>query len=378
MELFTPQPGVQTRWFSFENPTSAPGQGGRENRGAKGHAFDFVAPGQTITLLSLAGSGVVRRIWMTTNARAPGALRSLTLRMYWDGAKTPAVQCPLGDFFAFPLCKPIAFESELFSSPEGRSLVCFVPMPFCSEARITLQNESPDETIKLFYDIDCTLEPISPENSLYFHAHWNRQPATALGQDYILLPTVEGQGRFLGACVGVQTPSHYQKTWFGEGEVKAYVDEDTIWPTLVGTGVEDYIGTAWGQGVFAHRTQGCLEACEGRFSFYRWHTSDPVRFQSRFRATLQTIGGAPCEMALALTRAGVPMQIVSADSDSKGFIRLYEQDGFVLSEENAIADAWYNFYRSDDYTSVAYFYLDSPEGTLPSLPSLAERLVDPL
>lgn len=375
MEIFRPNKALQARWADFENTLASPGAGAHENACAKGHAFSALAPGQTITLMQANGSGVIRRIWMTLSDRSPHTLRALTLRMYWDGAKTPAVCCPLADFFGHGLARLLPFESELFSSPEGRSFNCFIPMPFFSSARITIENESDAHIKRLFYDVDFTLEPLAPESALYFHVFWNRETPTKLLNDYTLLPCVHGHGRFLGASLGVLLGEQYQQTWFGEGEVKMYLDGDDALPTLAGTGIEDYIGTAWGQGVFAHRTQGCTESDlqAGRFAFYRLHTVDPIYFHRDLCVRIQQMGGAPCAVALALAHTHVPLRFVSADSSLSGFHKLFEDPEYRLNEQNARWDAWYNFYREDDYASTAYFYLDRPENGLPLLPSVSIR-----
>lgn len=359
MNLFDRPKDMRTRWASFENPRGEKGAGGMTNRGAKGHAFDRMAPGQTYELMNVQESGVVRRIWITVSDRSEQMLRGLRLRAYWDGSEQPAIDCPLADFFTFSLAQMSAFESELFTSPEGRSLNCFVPMPFARSARITLTNETALKLNHLFYDVDYTLEPVNPQETLYFHATFGRQKGGTIGKDLEILPRVQGTGRFLGMSVGVLTDPAYAGSWWGEGEVKVYLDGDGPHPTLVGTGGEDYIGTAWGQGVFAHRTQGCHESNveSGRFSFYRLHTVDPIVFHEDISVTLQAIGGAPGDKLLEIQR-NAPLQVISCDGEG-AFQRLYEQDGFVLSESNR-EDAWYNFYREDDYAFVAYYYLDRP------------------
>lgn len=194
MDYFRPNRQAVSRWADFENPSAQPGAGAHENGCAKGHAFESLAPGQTVTLLNTSGSGVIRRIWMTLSDRSPHTLRALTLSMYWDGARTPAVCCPLADFFGHGLALPHPFESELFSSPEGRSFNCFVPMPFFTGARILLKNESAVPIKRLFYDVDFTLEPLKPDEALYFHAFWNREAPTRLLRDYTVLPCVYGHG----------------------------------------------------------------------------------------------------------------------------------------------------------------------------------------
>jgi hypothetical protein len=124
-DLFTKPKGVVTRWSSFENLAARKGEGGRENQGAKGHAFDSIKPGETKVLLDVAGSGVVRRMWITLRPRDPKILRALRLEMFWDGSDKPAVSVPLGDFFNWVHGRPVKFENALFANPEGRSFVCF-------------------------------------------------------------------------------------------------------------------------------------------------------------------------------------------------------------------------------------------------------------
>src|SRR5450432_453573 len=136
------RPDLDTRWASFENLAAAKGQGGAEKRGAKGHAFNVLRSGDVQTLLNVAGAGEVSRIWITLPQRDPEMLRALRLDMYWDGAATPAVSVPLGDFFGAILGRAVPFESELIADPEGRSFNCYIPMPFRKGARITLKNEA--------------------------------------------------------------------------------------------------------------------------------------------------------------------------------------------------------------------------------------------
>ena len=147
----------QTRWISFENPSGAPGSGGRANRGAKGSAYRPVAAGQTVVLADFEGSGSIRRIWFTLRDRSPVALRSYVLRIFWDGASTPAVEVPFGDFFGAILGVAVPFESELFSNPEGRSFNCMVPMPFRRSLKMTFTNESAQELEQLYYELDLVV-----------------------------------------------------------------------------------------------------------------------------------------------------------------------------------------------------------------------------
>jgi hypothetical protein len=376
-DLFRYKAGEQTRWMSPENPTGAKGAGARENRGAKGHAFDTIAVGRTHTLAAISGAGVIDRMWMTIEDRSPEALRGLKLEMFWDGATTPAVSVPLGDFFLHGAGEMLPMETALFASPEGRSFVSYVPMPFRSGARITITNESLKPVNLIFYDINYRRVPQQPADMLYFHAGWSRDRATKLGQDFRLLPRVQGRGRFLGVSVTVLTNPVYEKTWWGEGEVKIALDSDrSEAPTLVGTGAEDYIGTAWGQGAYINRYQGAPIATwdgDGRWTFYRFHIPDPVWFHNDVQVTLQQIGGARKNIVQGLQAKGAPMIPVTIDPGSRDNFQKLLESGKKLSDPS-LPDGHTNYYRSDDVAAVAYFYLDRPGRALPAIAPVAERL----
>lgn len=373
-DLAKRRPGAHTRWSSFENPTAGKGAGGSENRGAKGHAFDSIAAGETKTLLDVKGAGEIRRIWFTIRDRDPEMLRSLRFDIYWDGRPTPAVSAPAGDFFGAILGRPVAFENELFANPEGRSFNCYIPMPFRTAARVTVTNESTRHIAHFFYDIDMLALDKPDPDSLYFHAHWRRERWTTLGRDFELLPRVMGEGRFLGVHVGVIThPDNVG--WWGEGEVKMYMDGDRELPTIVGTGTEDYIGTGWGQGTFHQRYQGSLvsDSKTGQYAFYRYHIPDPVYFHKELRVTMQQIGGDTKAKMTAMQKRGVAMRPVSMDQGGR-FIKLNESEAAVeLDKLDAPDDAWVNVYRRDDWSAVAMFYLDKPENGLPPLAPVAKR-----
>ena len=326
-------PNVRTRWASAENWSASPGAGGKALGGRKGSPSFVQAAGETRVLAHASGSsGCVRRIWLTINDRSPAALRGMRLRMFWDGASTPAVDSPLGDFFCQGLGRTVTFENALFSNPEGRSFNTTVPMPFRTGFRIELINETGAPMDMVFYDVDFTLGDEIGPGTCYFHAHWRREVSGVLGQDYTILPQVRGRGRFLGACFSViPNKLDHGTHWWGEGEVKAFIDGDGEFPTLCGTGTEDYIGTAWGQGAYANQWQGCPIA-DGetfRYAFYRLHGPDPIYFHEGFRATIQRIG-----------------------HDGKA---LFEREG-------------------DDWASCAWFYLNKPENGLPALAAVAERV----
>jgi hypothetical protein len=354
---------VQTRWASPENLTAGAGAATRGNDGRKRAPFFPLAAGETRTLLELSGtSGTVRRLWVTINDRSPAMLRGLRLDCWWDGAATPAVSAPLGDFFCQGLGRMVAFQSALFSSPEGRSFTCYVPMPFRSGLKATITNESGKDLGMFFYDLDLTVGDAHGPETPWFHAHWRREAPTTAERDFELLPKVTGRGRFLGVNVSViANSSQWFKAWWGEGEVKAYLDGDTTHPTLCGTGTEDYIGTGWGQGQYAHQYQGCPLADHDRlqYAFYRLHVPDPLYFQREARVTIQQIGCWDPTSILQYRGAGT--QLVHG--------------GQPVDMAQAAAARHYGcFERTDDWASCAWFYLDRPANELPPLAPAAERI----
>ena len=371
-QIFQMPKTAESRVSSFENPNGVKGNGGKTNKTAKGNAFETIKEGETKTLLDINGQGLVQRIWLTVN-RSPMMLRSLRLKMFWDGEVKPAVDVPMGDFFVFNLGKDAPFQSELFSSGEGRSFNCYIPMPFRKHAKITLTNEG-KESCMLFYDVDFLVSSV-PADALYFHAYWTRKWTGKLGDDFEMLPKVEGKGRFLGVSVGLNVDSSYGKTWWGEGEVKMYVDGDSKYPTINGTGSEDYLGSAWGLGKFVNRYQGCTIASDStrEYNFYRWHVPDAIYFNNDIRVVIQQIGGGMSKEVQELFKKGVKLQPVTV-AKSDGFLRLFEMENAPSLNDNNFPEGWVNFYRIDDYSSVSYFYLDKPTNNLPSLPDVNERV----
>lgn len=365
----------EPRWSSFENPEGDKGKAAKENRGAKGHAFDQLKAGQTVVLMEAGGSGVVNRMWFTISDRSQEMLRSLKLEMYWDGQEKPAVSVPFGDFFCMPHGLTTSFENHFFVNAEGRSFVCYIPMPYRDGARITLTNESGKDLSHLFYDINYQeLDGLPPE-AMYFHCYWSRNQATAVGGDFRILPRIEGYGRFIGCNVGViSNLDEYGKTWWGEGEVKIYLDGDKRYPTLAGTGTEDYIGTAWGQGVYANRYQGSIYVNhdKGLYSFYRLHEPDPIYFHDDIMVAIQQIGGGAKDKVAKLVTEGKNLIPITRDKDGQ-LQKFLEADEEVDITAEDYPDGWVNFYRSDDVCATAYFYLDKPISELPFLQPVGYR-----
>lgn len=382
-------PGTHTRWVSPENPTGGKGAGGRLNRGAKGMAFIVVAPGETAVLADLKGAGIIHRIWLSgTIPRNAEQRRLVRLEMYWDGAPRPAVSAPIGDFFGVGLGLLVPFESALFSSPEGRSYNVTVPMPYRQGARLQLVNESKAHAL-VWYDINATEVKRHPKNVLYFHAAWRRELKTELGRDFEILPRVRGRGRYLGANIGVIGGAGYRGTWFGEGEVKVYLDGDTTLPTLVGTGTEDYIGTGWGQGEFRGRIHGSPVSDSGNdvYAFYRFHLDDPVYFHEDCRVTIQQIGNTGTGNVREMLARGVELKpvwvldthgedVLNLTGRAPGIHLLLDRTDLPAFDDPGHPQGGCNFYRRDDVSATAYFYLDRPENDLPPLAPAEVRIRD--
>lgn len=368
-----PEGFVSSTLSSFENLNGIKGEGGKTNKSAKGNAFERLGSGQSKTLLELEGSGIIQRMWFTVRDRSPEMMRSVRFRIFWDGEAKPAVDVPFGDFFGYGLSEVVKFESALFSNPEGRSFNCVIPMPFHKGAKVVLTNESTKDIPEVFFDIDFIRLDKLEENALYFHAFWTRQKTSELAVDFEFLPEVEGKGRFLGVNMGVKADPAYGNTWWGEGEVKMYIDSDREFPTINGTGTEDYIGTAWGLGAFTNLYQGCTVADDSakQYAFYRFHVPDVIGFHRNFRATIQQIGGGMRDDVRSLLNNKVkltPISLASVD----GFRRLLDNPKDLFDED--FPAGWVNFYRIDDYSATSYFYLDKPVTSLSELPEVSERL----
>jgi hypothetical protein len=269
--------------------------------------------------------------------------------MFWDGEPKPAVDVPMGDFFCNNLGKKIAFQSALFSSAEGRSFNCYIPMPFRKSAKVLLVNEG-KEVVMLFYDLDFVLGKVSAD-ALYFHAYWSRQTTSKLGDDFVMLPKVNGKGRFLGVSAGLNTDSLYAKTWWGEGEVKMYLDGDQQYPTIIGTGAEDYIGSGWGLGTFTNLYQGCLLASDSskEFVFYRLHIPDAIYFNSDLKVVIQQIGGGDMKEVRELVK---------------------KAPGFIMHCTHPVEDGWlvteiWNSKEESDQWFAKYVVPNLPQGIHP-------------
>jgi hypothetical protein len=293
-------PRLDSRAVTFENPTGARGAGGSAHGGRKGAPSRTVAPGERVVLADLAGPGVVRHLWLTVPAGRPERLRALVLEVRYDGRAEPSVAVPVLDLFGLPHGRPVPYASALTTAQEGRGFNAYLPMPFRERIEIAFTNHS-DRPTTLYYQVDYTLQPELPAELGYLHVAFRRENPTVLRRDVVITEGLRGPGRYVGCSVGVRVID--RASWYGEGEVKVYRDGDTDLPTICGTGLEDYVGTAWGMGQH-HAPYGGAPLVRSRHgaaaegmgtlpdfvSFYRWHLPDPIMFERDLTVTIQQIG----------------------------------------------------------------------------------------
>ena len=337
--------GVVTRSISPENPSGAPGQGGRATVGTGAGAGRELGRGwkispsieipahTTVTLADIDGPGRITHIWMTTHT---DHWRSLLLRAHWDGSATPAVEVPVGDFFGQGWGRFAQLSSSMIAVNPHGGFNSYWPMPFRTGARITLENLA-DRPVVVYFQISYDAGT-DEAHSGYLHAHWRRSNPVGGGM-HTLVDGVHGSGQYVGTYLAWGVNS---RGWWGEGEIKYYLDGDDDFPTICGTGTEDYFGGAWnfdvpGHGYTAYSTpylglhqivrpDGQYDS-QQRFGMYRWHVADPIRFASALGVEIQALGW----------RAG------------GRYLPLH-----------------------DDLASTALFYLDDPSTLLPPTPTLDE------
>lgn len=308
----------RTRWITAENPTGEKGQGAKaaSNLGIarKGRPCITLPQGETVVLADIQGTGILQHFWITcTNATSKGnfVLRDLVLRIYWDDETSPSVEVPLGDFFCNGFGERCKVNSQpIVVNPTG-GMNCYFPMPFRQSAKITIENQHAEDIHGFFYQFHYELVDSLPENTAYFHAQWRRENITTEGKDYTILDGVKGKGKYVGTYLAWAALERY---WWGEGEIKFYLDGDEEWPTLCGTGTEDYFGGAWcfyekENGIpvevpystpylgypFYSKSDTTLKEKFGEDSvpmhgLYRWHLPDPIHFESDLSVTIQQIG----------------------------------------------------------------------------------------
>lgn len=300
---------AKTRSISPENFTGEKGKAGMSTDGpAASQARDLgqgwkispyihIAPGQTFVLADIRNSGAIQHIWMTPT----GNWRYSILRIYWDDSATPSVECPVGDFFACGWKEYAPLVSQPVCVNPGSAFNCYWEMPFRKCCRITMTNID-TEQMTLYYQIDYTLTEV-PENAAYFHAQFRRVNPLPYKQVYTILDGVKGQGQYIGTYMawGVNNTG-----WWGEGEIKFFIDGDREFPTICGTGTEDYFCGSYNfenqakkqyeefytpySGLTQVLRPDGLYRSQTRFGLYRWHIMDPIRFEDDLRVTIQALG----------------------------------------------------------------------------------------
>jgi hypothetical protein len=303
--------GRITRSISPENLTGEPGKGGmcpaeegsarraaRElGTGWKTNPYTVVQAGETITMADIRGMGMVNHIWCTPTKK----WRNAILRMYWDDQEHPSVECPLGDFFCMGWQKYMQINSLAVCVNPGSGLNCYWDMPFRTRARITLENRA-EEPMTIYYQIDYCLCDI-PEDAMYFHAQFRRTNPLPYKAVYTILDNVKGRGHYVGTYMawGVNNNG-----WWGEGEIKFFMDGDKEFPTICGTGTEDYFcGSYDFEDPYTHDcyvpfsspytglqvlVPDRLYVSQMRFGMYRWHLTDPICFEKDLKVTIQALG----------------------------------------------------------------------------------------
>ncbi|HUT12320.1 MAG TPA: glycoside hydrolase family 172 protein [Thermoguttaceae bacterium] len=281
--------GLVSRSISFENPTGAPGEGGkaasRLGAGRKGSPMRDVKPGETVPLCDVEGPGTIRHIWLTTRGE-PDNLRSCVIRAWWEGQEHPSIESPLGDFFGFAHGKVMPYQSAVHSVGERAGMSIWLPMPFVKRAKFTLTNEG-EKAVPIYYQIDYTIQDKHPDDVGRLHVLFRRENPTKETQDFELLPLRKNKGRFIGSVIGIRNAHPDQ--WWGEGEIKVYFDGDKEFPTICGTGSEDYVGLSWGIQQTPFLYNGCSLNEKNFISMYRWHLPDPVAWREECRITIQQI-----------------------------------------------------------------------------------------
>jgi len=334
----------ETRSISAENPTGEKSGGAREvpdkehpaselGKGMKVRPCIPLPAGSTTALAEIEGPATIQHIWITAD---PKAYRDCILRFYWDGEELPSVEAPLGDFFA---CGH-GLRTEVSSLPvavnPSGGFNSYWPMPFRRKAKITVENQRWEAIGGFFYQITYALGPV-PDDAAYFHAQWRRSVTRRDWPGHVILDNVNGQGHYVGTYIAWTQLSN---GWWGEGEVKFYIDGDDEYPTICGTGTEDYFGGAWG----FHGSDGREESFSTpflglplvrqernevpKYGLYRWHVMDPIRFKRDLRVTIQALGWWPNGKFQPLV---------------------------------------------DDIASVAYWYQTEPHAEFPAMPSLEKR-----
>lgn len=300
---------AKSKSISPENFTGEKGNGGKALTGTGSNASRelgtgwkvspsiIVKPGETFTLAEIQGSGAIKHIWMTPT----GNWRFSIIRIYWDDETTPSVECPVGDFFAMGWGEYAQLNSLAVCVNPGSAFNCYWTMPFRKKCKITFENMNPAEQMYLYYQIDY-IESNIPEDAAYFHAQFRRTNPDMTGI-YTLVDGIKGKGQYIGTYLAWQVNNN---GWWGEGEIKFYMDGDKDFPTICGTGLEDYFCGSYN---FENKKEGKYQVfstpytglhqvirpdglyqSQQRFGMYRWHITDPIRFEKDLKVTIQDLG----------------------------------------------------------------------------------------
>ncbi len=337
---------AQTRSISPENFTGERGKGGMATEGTGARAARELGqgwkvspsvridPGQTFVMADIKGMGAIQHIWMTPT----GDNRMNIFRLYWDGEETPSVECPAGDFFACGMGAYTQVTSLAVCVNPKSGFNCYWMMPFRKRCKITMTNIA-DKAMVLYYQIDYTLTRV-PQNMAYFHAQFRRVNPLPDKQDYTIVDGIRGKGHYIGTYMtwGSNSPG-----WWGEGEIKFFMDGDKEFPTICGTGTEDYFCGSYGfeklqgrgyqefSGPYTGMPQVIGSEKQPAFGLYRWHIRDPIRFEKDLRVTIQALG--------------------------------WQSEGRYLP-------------LKDDLSSVAYWYQKEPHAPFPTLPDREQLKIE--
>jgi D-arabinan exo alpha-(1,3)/(1,5)-arabinofuranosidase (non-reducing end) len=337
---------AKTLSISPENLTGEKGKGGMAEKGSASEAardlgqgwkvnpFVVINPGATFTLAEINGPGLIEHIWMTPT----GNWRFSILRMYWDDERDPSVEAPVGDFFAMGWGKYAPISSLPICVNPGSAFNSYWPMPFRRKARITMENLD-EKPMVVYYQIDYSLNDV-PRDAAYFHAQFRRVNTVPYKQVYTVVDGIKGKGQYVGTYMAWGV---HNNGWWGEGEIKFYMDGDQAFPTVNGTGTEDYFNGSYNfenqekkqyqeftspySGLAQVIKPDGLYQSQQRFGLYRWHIVDPIRFESDLRVTIQDLG--------------------------------WRENGTYLP-------------LRDDISSVAYWYQVEPHTAFPKLPGKKE------
>ena len=309
---------AQTRSISPENFTGEKGKGGmadpvKDNGkrnvanaalqarelgvGWKVNPFITINPGETFTIAEINGSGAIQHIWMTPT----GNWQYSIIRFYWDDESEPSVEAPVGPFFGMAWNTFAPLNSIAMTVNPGSAFNSFWKMPFRKKCRITVENINPDESMNLYYQVNYTLTEVGEEEA-YFHAQYRRSDKNT-NSDHVIIDGIKGKGHYVGTFMGVGVNNN---GWWGEGEIKFFMDGDKDFATIVGTGAEDYFLGSYNfenkqtrqyqeystpfAGLHQVIRPDGLYNSQQRFGMYRWHVLDPIRFDKDLRVTIQDLG----------------------------------------------------------------------------------------